>query len=1068
LSKDEEREVCKFAEVSKIVMQNAAQDVITIANGQPILNSKSSDGTPTSIVKRMVARMQGTKTERWGRESCEFLVKNQFLRTVSAAGVPTTRCILQDPVKLQFGKSAHAIFQCCIRDWSTLRQLGHAGLALEHYSNDRCGATALERIFKGYHALHRSAYNTLCKTKSYSVFENMEFTMFTCCGLHDASNALKWGVMTRFDESEVLKDVYIVCEALRHATDVIRNHILPWAVHSTVFEEPCEETANQLYDVYRALSIDEPLAKHLAFTLQLRCRDRELVCASTCRDMVGFWDNLTNTLMSLWRFRRWVEGRFLNVGKTSRVLTAGFLTGLDAFHLYLEEHGLGKEYLLNGYRRCKGDRRLFIVIVAVVSKVAEGVIAALMEDPRAVRNYQKLWERIARDMLFVVSIQDRVWHTLAAVCDVHADSLRSQCISAAHVVFHFFWRRLLQPLTLRPWCLALGRIGDNLRQLEAEEEAPDDQTTFQLWVLLRSGYPFNELLKLVELFREIPFTTLAAEQQHGVFSALHRFHPDYSENMLTARAMLSTTWRMFPKTSLLEKRRARLGLKRCKLKRKQPNKISGRHMYVKELFGLCIARRGKFNSRSGVRKLMKGHGACWKLRPFQERQQWHLKARIMAASRRAALCKETADINATMVTLDADIMAKATADKPMLMSESVFEEKHLQLMVDLCAGDDLTETRIEVLRAKALDCPPPAEPCYRQRLDNAGGIGEPQHDIPEWAASIIARRDAFRDCGIVVVHNGERLYFKILYAIQQPRYLALARLQVAQHYHTMPRVTLANWLSLHMDVTRHSFTCNFADHYSHGDVPPVSSASVLVMPDLEHLGGTTVISRQSSIPLIQYVALAPEPTRNSTNTGENPPKSKKKSLLEQFPWLDTYERKLDFYASHDRKKKKASAPESDDESDKDSLNEEDVAAALEELHAARAEILLDADGFEFTDFHTRVLGGRKDDPRSFDAVQGIPCTEDAAEFSRRRTGQASMRFSIAYGLQVCGVLARAWCHRLQHFYNLESSDALGAAMIYTAEHFADYTEPRELLQLAETSTSGEVLGRIRQIRALLV
>ena len=111
----------RIVEIGKHVMIAGCQEFISSdGSHKPILTSKSADGTPVSAtVSFRYKRLQvlGTSFRRSGRECKEFLLKNQYIRWVSSTGEVVTRCLLQDPLPLTHGKTVHAIFTACKKDW---------------------------------------------------------------------------------------------------------------------------------------------------------------------------------------------------------------------------------------------------------------------------------------------------------------------------------------------------------------------------------------------------------------------------------------------------------------------------------------------------------------------------------------------------------------------------------------------------------------------------------------------------------------------------------------------------------------------------------------------------------------------------------------------------------------------------------------------------------------------------------------------------------------------------------------------------------------------------------------
>lgn len=90
----------------------------------------------------------------------------------------------------------------------------------------------------------------------------------------------------------------------------------------------------------------------------------------------------------------------------------------------------------------------------------------------------------------------------------------------------------------------------------------------------------------------------------------------------------------------------------------------------------------------------------------------------------------------------------------------------------------------------------------------------------------------------------------------------------------------------------------------------------------------------------------------------------------------------------------------------------------------------------------------------------------AQEWCARRGVQKSMRVNYAtYGAEGCGILARAWCHKMQHFYNLELTDPAGPALAFHSGLVDAYVEPTEFTRLAD-GAAGALSVRVGLIRGL--
>ena len=149
------------------------------------------------------------------------------------------------------------------------------------------------------------------------------------------------------------------------------------------------------------------------------------------------------------------------------------------------------------------------------------------------------------------------------------------------------------------------------------------------------------------------------------------------------------------------------------------------------------------------------------------------------------------------------------------------------------------------------------------------------------------------------------------------------------------------------------------------------------------------------------------------------------------------------------------------------MNDIDIEAALDELHRAREELCVDCGDLLCDDYRPRVLGCRwlaETSGRPFDAIQGVARTDEAADFAERITKQETMRCAVSLGVQNAGILARAWCHRMQFFGDREKH----ALVLATGEEATQvYMEPDEFKQLADSDClSAELRARVRMIRSL--
>eukprot|EP00974_Lingulodinium_polyedra_P002545 238809-Lingulodinium_polyedra.AAC.1 len=72
------------------------------------------------------------------------------------------------------------------------RQLGHQGISVAHYSFDRGGYSALQRLFKQHHQMLSLGFDASASGgKDSEALELLEWVCSSACGQHDCHNALK-------------------------------------------------------------------------------------------------------------------------------------------------------------------------------------------------------------------------------------------------------------------------------------------------------------------------------------------------------------------------------------------------------------------------------------------------------------------------------------------------------------------------------------------------------------------------------------------------------------------------------------------------------------------------------------------------------------------------------------------------------------------------------------------------------------------------------------------------------------------------------------------------------------
>ena len=106
LEKNEEREVDRLAEVAKVVLEEAARDLIRSSQKRPVVFEYCGDGTPVKLKHAFqVSFAEHQKLVRSGYTGFELDCQGAFVRSLNSAGEPVVTCLSKDPRPMA-GKSA--------------------------------------------------------------------------------------------------------------------------------------------------------------------------------------------------------------------------------------------------------------------------------------------------------------------------------------------------------------------------------------------------------------------------------------------------------------------------------------------------------------------------------------------------------------------------------------------------------------------------------------------------------------------------------------------------------------------------------------------------------------------------------------------------------------------------------------------------------------------------------------------------------------------------------------------------------------------------------------------------
>ena len=141
-------------------------------------------------------------------------------------------------------------------------------------------------------------------------------------------------------------------------------------------------------------------------------------------------------------------------------------------------------------------------------------------------------------------------------------------------------------------------------------------------------------------------------------AALHRCHPDYTKETATARTHVILTHRLLQSKSHDEKKLDRLRDALAKLKRRQPEKTTGRHLYLSDLHAVA---RGKIWTEQKQKpndfqiRIMRKHAQFWAEKTETCRRIYETQARMRTAAKRGEISEELEAVRSQIALLEGNV-----------------------------------------------------------------------------------------------------------------------------------------------------------------------------------------------------------------------------------------------------------------------------------------------------------------------------------------------------------------------------------------------------------------------------
>ena len=453
-------------------------------------------------------------------------------------------------------------------------------------------------------------------------------------------------------------------------------------------------------------------------------------------------------------------------------------------------------------------------------------------------------------------------------------------------------------------------------------------------------------------------------------------------------------------------------------------------------------------------RLISTHGLLWAKQSVRAKNEMLIRSEQHIARKNEEVRLQIDEVMQQKHMLEGRLSATSDDPGPITMSGSSLGKLDLDNFLRLYDDPDYASIkRVAAVRTNVTTAP---APCTELKATGEDPWSWSEGAMPAWAKALAPYREFFEYAALVTTNpDGSHRFFKVVYITQSPVYVAVTEMIPVEHFHTTHPLDTSS-KQIQKDFVTYAFKCNFGKMMSAEGMPDVNLDQLHFLPNLRHEGGTRITSNECISPVLRYMW-------GKADVKEKKPAEKKarkekdvdpeyEELLKLYPWLQH----LDFSEGFTRDQR--AVTESQAASSSGGLeplpviDEDELMAGLAKVEKAReAEVAVGSD-MGLVDFFVSIRGGRRHLGKKGvydDAVQA-KSSKRGHQWAKDRGLQVTFKATFSkHGEDGSRVLARSWCHRMQHFFNLQQEHG-GPGFKFTKKMIEDYLEPAELTRMSET------------------
>ena len=258
------------------------------------------------------------------------------------------------------------------------------------------------------------------------------------------------------------------------------------------------------------------------------------------------------------------------------------------------------------------------------------------------------------------------------------------------------------------------------------------------------------------MLKQVSWTTTSVEQGHASATLVHRFHSEYNEDILLARAVIHSARNLLPDQNE-ERRRDREDARSARLERKAPQKISGFNMLFKDMMSTWSDQHPgpvAFEQRCTLMTL--AH-AQWRKLTKPRKDEYRARAVTAASEKAVQIAAETLEHKQQVMLRRQRLHEERSLEQGLVRLGSCrWSHADLEKMAAMSESKYFAAGQVSALREAATAAV--EAPCSLT-LETLAQV-EPLH-IPEgsflaWAAHVCEAREHFRNAASMIQAEASR------------------------------------------------------------------------------------------------------------------------------------------------------------------------------------------------------------------------------------------------------------------------------------------------------------------------